>query len=1783
MTNSLDPFSAVDQIKATYRQYVSSFQKFKNPAIREWVDDRIGNGTLLYKGPFIQLNRRFSNGTPFDTLVNEGTLIDETPKCFTSDPGNRYAAPVTLRTHQSNAIKAIIGGNNTLISTGTGSGKSFCFGIPVVDKCLRMQKEGIDGIKAIFIYPMNALANSQYDEFSMRLHESGLKVAIYTGDTPQTRDKALEDYQARTGREHPYDSELLSREEIKNSPPDILITNYVMLEYILTRFEDRVLFPIESRGVLQFIVLDEVHTYTGKKGADVAYLIRRLKQHTGTIGALRCIGTSATVHSGDTVNADSAIANFASNLFGEPFHPEHVIGEDYAPHMHTGDGILPPGVLVTESMITDFEPTDEKIKELVEALMGQPVQMADASRRFMGELIGQQKTIQYIEKLLSKHSMDITDVVNKYKNDVRPDASFDECRREVFGAFLAGLHTKIDVDGDRQHRIVPKTHTFYSQGREIRSCLTHYAPHPNDAGDTICPSCAMGTNKIHHTFPLVFCRSCGQEYYSVAMAPDGTLSPRSIGEEIEDGEPMYLAIGDITPDISLAPANWITPKTNHIQAKYKDNFEFNKGQYCPICNKLYLDNDATHQECICGTKVRVSIIPMPFMFCPSEGCGIFYDMRTKKEFNKLFSFGTVGRSTATDVLVSNMLNVMTDKKPKVIAFSDNRQDTALQAAHMNNIQKRIHFRRGMYRAIAEASGDVFLTDLDEMIFDVFKHNENAMPEYFEKSDSLIPARGMDATYRKYLLLNAMLELGSSRQKNQPNLEDVGLLEVNYEGLDILANETNLWNDVPKVAALDIDARMEYLRGFMDIMRLNLAIGHDYLFSPENFKEKVISRLNEPAKFHDEIKSGTPTGFHDKARTDKTWDARVRRIAKANTNHMKWTKKVLGTSDNETTSEIVTNIANVLLSQNRLVECEVPHVGKLLTVNPEAIMLSVPADTTQKVCKKCGMIIHFKELSHCTGSNCTGVVEKDLSGNYFRNLYLQNFNESNAVHAEEHSGQIDGETRKSLETRFKNDNEPVNVIVCTPTMELGIDIGTLSSVYLRNVPPSPSNYAQRAGRAGRKSQSSMIATFCGMGSKRGSHDQYFYRYPEKIISGEIAVPRFLLDNETLIRSHIHSLILETIELKIPQKISGILDTQNDETLPMYSDVASGIEEETLGKTELEDMVSGMHHEIIAAINEAFRTEIDEFDWFTNDYIEDVVTNFGIDFDRCFDPFRKEYKCLRKERFDVDTRINAGVDRKQLKPLRNRRDAIENKLADMNSGLKEYATYTYLAARGFIPNYGFPTRTTKLAIERYDKERRAEEVELTRDRAIALREYAPGNSIYYSGNRYTIKSARLRTENNRPISSSILICPHCNVAHLGDDDDESMQGGACNYCGGDITNANPFTVAIEMPDQSARSRKGITSDEEERTRAGYNISPHYLPSGKGKRHDATTNGLSVLRMEYDHYGKIIQLNEGPVSLKKDAPVERFAMCTACNQWLMSENLIKKHLDTKDTRSKCWRNATDDNIIRNIVLYTNSGHDVVKIDCMPPEDLDESRYRDFYITLSQAIDVGVQISMDIDADEINSFLMPNPHDENLFSIILYEVAEGGAGALKSLNETDAFRDVIKQAQIILHAFDKGDGCVKACYECLCNYHNQRVHNNLDRHLVLPMLKHLRHADIVSTGTVASSGPCMDDLIGRCDSGFEKDVLKAIGDAGLPLPDAAQKLIADGDVPIAKPDFAYTKYGKAILIFVDGPDHDKDSIKEDDRVKRETLDLMGYTVFVIRHDEDIGESVAKLGKLVA
>jgi hypothetical protein len=257
----------------------------------------------------------------------------------------------------------------------------------------------------------------------------------------------------------------------------------------------------------------------------------------------------------------------------------------------------------------------------------------------------------------------------------------------------------------------------------------------------------------------------------------------------------------------------------------------------------------------------------------------------------------------------------------------------------------------------------------------------------------------------------------------------------------------------------------------------------------------------------------------------------------------------------------------------------------------------------------------------------------------------------------------------------------------------------------------------------------------------------------------------------------------------------------------------------------------------------------------------------------------------------------------------------------------------------------------------------------------------------------------------------------------------------------------------------------------------------------------------------------------------------------------------------------------------------HDVLTIDCNPPEYLKIADYESFYRTLSQAIMEGLQISMNVDEDELNSFLMPNPMNSDKSIIVVYEVDEGGAGILKSLEETATFREVIRRAREILHEFDS-EGCDRACYECLCNYYNQRVQDKLNRKLVLPLLEILNLAEVVS-GFVDPSGKSrFNELMDACDSEFEKAVLQKISDFGLPLPTNTQKTISKGDVPIAKPDFEYREDGISLLIFVDGPDHDKESVKHNDEMKRAQLDLMGYNVFVVRHDEDLEKQVFGLGK---
>jgi ATP-dependent helicase YprA (DUF1998 family)/ribosomal protein L37AE/L43A len=1747
----MNPFETLSYVQDTYKTYVYTFQKIRSPVIQKWVQDKIAEGTLLWKDPYIQLNRRFEQGESLQKLVDDNVLHKNVLKIFArKDPYGKLAnVPITPYKHQSEAVISILRDNaNTLVTTGTSSGKSFCFGIPIISECLRMRDQGLSGIKAIIVYPMNALANSQYEDFSQRLHGTGLKIGLYTGDTKNSPEEARAALKTATGRDEPYDSELLSRDEIQASPPDILMTNFVMLELLLTRFEDRKLFPKEQKGRLKFLVLDEIHTYSGKKGADVACLIRRLKQRTGTIGTLRCIGTSATVQSEKGEKGEELIAQFAKNLFSEEFQPAHVIGEHYLKTTRPNPAPLPQTIQVTNTMLEEFDGSLEKTIALTEALTGSNVVDEDRTPEAIGKILSSQQTVQFLEDKLSENSLSLGTIQKEYNEKHRLKSNMEDCTRELKAALLAGSVGTVEILGTQQPKFVPKIHTFFSQGKTITTCLTKEGPHLNERGESTCPTCAKDS-RTRLTFPLNFCRSCGQEFYGVTIAEDNTLYPRDIDMTETQGENAYVFTGTYDENTVPFPTEWFDSekelKQNRQDAVPK------KTVYCPDCNKIA-------SGCTCKNKFEVTLVSAPFLFCPT--CGVYYDKRPR-EFSKLFTFGSIGRSTGTDVLVSSIVSKLGVSERKIIAFSDSRQDTALQAAHMNNLQKRIRFRQALYYALIDGG---FIEGTDEgldvrntgnRIFRTMEKN-HVIPDYARAKGKYAKTKDADEAYQRYLEYNAILDLAASTRKNQRNLEEVGLVKTIYNGLDGLSKDEAVWKSIKPLSSLSANERQDYLTGILDIFRSRFAVHHKDIINHREFQTEILSKLTEDCQFDIGAEApGTVIGFSDTAKKGGR-NTLVYRLTGPKSRLMIWTKKVLGLSHDEAI-QVLSQVIEIL-SDSSLAPLLIQHevkgymgrtLGLIYMLDSEYIQLQALKKTKHKVCPKCGLIHHQTTMDLCTGSDCGALQERDFQKNYFRIAYSQPFNKSVTILAQEHSGQLDGDERKRIEAKFRNPSDPLNVLVCTPTMELGIDIGELSAIYMRNVPPSPSNYAQRAGRAGRKSQPSIITTFCGSGMSRGPHDQYFYRFPEKIVSGKITSPRFMLDNKQLITTHLHSLILETMETKLKTGIGEFLDLEEDgyPILPDY-------------KNDLSRKITESKTPILESSRSAFSLELKTFPWFTEAFINNTIESFLEHFEVALEYWRKEYSTLDREHQDLSAKNRKEGPSSQD---RNRIEAIAQKLKNMREGQKDFYIYRYLAARGFLPNYGFPSSNVVLSLSESDNE-------IQRDNVIALSEFAPGNTIYYQGAKYSVSYARPKVKDQKPVREHLIICPNCTNVLRGE---AAKTSAACPKCGQALTGLHPNPNAMQLPDMFAIRKLRITSDEEERMRLGYQHSTHYESSTKAQQFTVKTQNDLSLVLAYEHNGRIIHINKGTNKNQEDGQDAGFVLCSACNRWLFGENRIEDHIDS-ESNSHCPKNAKEEDIIRGIILFTVGTHDVATLKFPPLKNLEQSKIEAYYLTLKEALLQGLQIAFNLDESEVDGFITKEKNDNSKYDIILYETAEGGTGAIKALTTTPGFTNTIEKAIELLHEHDPQAGCTKACYECLLNYYNQQEHGKLDRHLILPTLKQLETATATHLPP-ANQQQKLDDLLKSCDSELERTVLKKIADEGLPLPDEAQHIVYDKDVRIAKPDFYYKQQN--IALFVDGPPHDEDHVKRDDAEKRKKLKALGYRVYTIHH-ANIKEGIAKL-----
>jgi ATP-dependent helicase YprA (DUF1998 family) len=1722
----MNPFKVFQEVKHQYKAYIQTFQVFKNKKIEAYVHNQMDNGKLLWQEPIIQISKRFKVGKSIPQLIKEGVLHPATREVFNltdSKTGEKFLIHPHL--HQEQAIEiASRKQENLVVTTGTGSGKSLCFEIPIVNHCLKAKEVGKKGIKAIIIYPMNALANSQYQELASKLAGSELKIGLYTGDTDIAQEGALERYKEIFGEDaEPNDSEIISRAEMKKNPPDILLTNYVQLELLLTRLEDKPLFKEEFKENLRFLVLDELHTYSGKQGADVAFLVRRLKQRTNTIGKLICIGTSATMISDKSdENSSQAIADFASKMFGEEFKPENVVVETEDKALEFNGTKISSAFAVQESDIENLDhEKPETAAPLFKALMGED--FTGASNLNLGEALKDSLLLGFLERKL-KEVKSFGELASEYKYEIRKDFSIEQCKAELMAGLLLGITGTLQTDtGKEVPRFIPKIHAFYNQGGELRGCLDPACDYLSHIGETTCPKCEEEGRGIKTLYPLHFCRVCGQEYYGL-MKDDssGKTVPWTFMDYEAEGDTGYYS-PDITCNEEDLPQNWFTPKKHERAKKHAAKF--------PTNGVLDTGNN-TFTRYYEGENLTGVFIPAPLPICLN--CGTEHGGNTS-EYGKMFLLNSVGRATGTDVITTASINASPVNEKKLIGFSDNRQDTAFQAGHLNHWYSQIYFRRILNKVLQEHGQEIFVKDLPAKLFPNLVNESKFAPRM---------RRLVRENLETYLETYLYVEIRGTKKFTSVNLEDVGLLSVEYDALDESVKD-GINDNYPVLNTLEPELQYDLIKGFFEIFRREVAIGHPNLIEKANLR--TVNAFIE-----EHIPDQRVFEAVEETRVSIYTNASQEHFRKTNFTHhglngsytiKNWIRKCVPYFDPDSINTCIDEIVSFGV-ENMYLQKQKFHGSDYYFLDPYAILVKPLVEGFEKECPQCHSQYSWLTVNACLKNSCkNGLVKAEIRKDFYYQQYTQSTEGNNIIIADDHSAQVPGQERKIKENKFKKTPPEIQILFATPTMELGIDIGTLSSVYMRNMPPNPSNYAQRAGRAGRSGQGSIIQTFCGSGPGRGAHDQYFYNHPTEIVAGKIAVPRFNLDNESLFLSHINALILQTIDIKFPHAAKDIIDFA-DNNLEMFNSRVD----------EFADAVSKNKPQILANIDIAFKDEIEETDTIERKVIESQVDNFTFNLNEALELLREDYKESRSEIKYLTKKIQEE-GRAHDFALTSRREALEKRNEDLREGKSDFYMYRYLSQVGFLPNYAFPTKIKSVKFQ-YKKE----EKELVRDQIISLREFSPYNTLYYSGQKFVVE--RVTKESDINTQYELIVCDHCE--HIEEMIKGKQKPTNCKSCG-NVYSHPLFVTAIQFPRMQAQRRMRITAEEEERSKGGYKIVSSYNKSKNAQSKKLLTENKTLARLTFERTAKFRHINLGAQRDYREGNIG-FNLDIINREWVSkNQGKLEKHIEDRKIASS--------EVTRNLALITDSKNDVITLDVEQAiiENTDA-----FGLTLLNVLLQSICNILNLDESEIRGYYQPIRNQNG--RIIIFETSEGGTGTLSSIVKSESLiRKIALKSLDILHfnpdGTDKEDACAHACYNCICNFYNQRYHQEFDRHLVKDFLIEL--SSFRSFENDKDNAILYEEYLDDSKTtSLEEEVLTRMFNRGLPMPDELHKIIYHNSEPIVEADLFFNP---KLCVFIDGPDHDKEHIRQNDEAKRRKLKMLNYKHVVIHHS-NINEGISNL-----
>ncbi len=1618
----MDVFDLARSLVDQYEGFSRSFANIRAEDIKAQIDAEY-DSKRFWPEPVLQINPEYKLGATVADLVDQGTLH---PGC------GEIFKDWTLRHHQQVAAEFGVNGDDLVVTTGTGSGKSLCFFIPIISAALRNRKAGPRKTRAIIVYPMNALANSQQEELAK----------YFAG-----KDESVKVSYARfTGQESQED-----RRRIADDPPDILLTNFVMLELLLTRQDEIDQMVLKNCEGLSTLVLDELHTYRGRQGADVAMLVRRLRRRLAP-GGLQCIGTSATMSSDE--RPEIAVAAVASKLFDCEIHPSHVITERLErrtnPKLHADsvrDKLASSMALPINEHASDAELTDHPVAIWIETVLGVEAGKTDgvpdgtwsrARPRSLTEASALLSTASGVAEVMCKDYLERFLLVLGRSEELRTGAGSDK-------AFLGvRLHQFVSGAGQVYMTVQPEgARKVVFDGQKFL---------PDEAGDK-------------PLYQLRFCPNCGQEHLPVVRTSAGSvekLMERDIDEmsdaSSDDGSEAGFFM-PARPDLEFTGQVTDYPET--WQETAKSGAVRLKSQYSRFVHR-HMRVDAT------GTVITEGgtdgwFQPGRFRFCPACGEAT---LSRGTDRSRLAGLTAEGRGSASTIIVSAILNWMSRPDSgvdrfnrKILGFIDNRQDAALQSGHFNDFVFVSLMRAATLMALQNAGEDGLEDDqigreLQRCLGFDSKHLDLRVEWLSNPELQGAALSDAERALRDVLTHRFWVDQLKIWRITNPNLARLGLMTVEYKGLDdIAASDARFEMAHPILAGARPAVRKAAMTALLDHMRINLAIKTGSLdaanvqalrersqgllrapwnLSEENSRQSAALFLKAPGKTiaaRDEmlrVRSGPTSALGRTLRASKIWGQRL---------------------SVEEYDHVLKDLLKAL--ENEIIERSDTFAGEInpnWAVYPSAFVFKLGAGAAPGSRGNA----YFSELYQILA---TMLRDRDPA------LF--------GLEAREHTAQVEQTTREVREARFrfrKADRDRLAnvpkfaaklqeladtatflpVMFCSPTMELGVDIADLDTVFLRNVPPTPANYAQRGGRAGRNGQAALIVTYC---AAQSPHDQYYFKNQDGIVAGRVRAPTIELDNQDLVESHLQAIWLAETGAELSPKIANVVDLENDRG-SLNSDILA-----LVSTSESQRRAAVIAKSILHA---DFEERAQDLPWLgdIDAYAECVMRKAPTRFNAAFDRWRSLLDSAERQLKDAQAAFGRYAATDQERRMAKRltaqaQEQIQLLLAGEDSQSSDYFTYRYLATEGFLPGYNFPRLPLTAFVNSSSRGSRSR-APIQRARFVGISEFGPRSLIYHEGRAHRVNRVIIRAGSQEAsgelTTQAFVICAECGCSHALPKPD------FCRNCGTTLADSSEIRDGFRIENVETMPTERITANDEDRQRQGFEIRTVFeWPVRDAGR-------LDVRRSQLVESGELFaELTFGPatlirrfnVGLRRRAKEEGlgYPINPASGYWLAAAD--DEDADAVKDPSKVQPQTivpfVEDR--KNALLLRFHG------DRLPIETA---------ATLQHALLRGIEMTFQLEEGEVLGEPLPSRDERN--ALLIYESTEGGAGVLARLvSEAGALRKVIDAAIQICHfdlehfeahgraanaLKDKGDAqCVAGCYRCLLSYYNQTDHAVIDR----------------------------------------------------------------------------------------------------------------------------------------